>query len=58
MEKQTLKIGLAQFAPVWMNRQKTLEKALRYADVDCNAPLTRQIAKGLQIAAFDPDGLI
>ena len=31
MEKQTLKIGLAQFAPVWMNRQKTLEKALIYA---------------------------
>ncbi len=39
MEKQTLKIGLAQFAPVWMNRQKTLEKALIYAsdaaDQDC-----------------------
>ncbi len=31
MEKQTLKIALAQFAPVWMNRQKTLEKALKYA---------------------------
>ena len=28
---ETLKIGLAQFAPVWMNRQKTLEKALSYA---------------------------
>src|SRR5687768_7537057 len=27
----TLKIGLAQFAPVWLNRQKTLEKALKYA---------------------------
>lgn len=27
-----LKIGLAQFAPVWMNRQKTLEKALEYAE--------------------------
>ncbi len=26
-----LKIGLAQFAPVWMNREKTLEKALTYA---------------------------
>lgn len=26
-----LKIGLAQFAPVWMNREKTLEKALSYA---------------------------
>ncbi len=26
-----LKIGLAQFAPVWMNRVKTLEKALSYA---------------------------
>ncbi len=31
MNKETLKIGLAQFAPVWMNRQKTLEKALAYA---------------------------
>lgn len=31
MEKETLKIGLAQFAPVWMNRAKTLEKALHYA---------------------------
>jgi nitrilase len=28
---ETLKIGLAQFAPVWMNRQKTLEKAVKYA---------------------------
>jgi nitrilase len=27
-----LKIGLAQFAPVWMNREKTLEKALQYAE--------------------------
>ena len=26
-----LKIGLAQFAPVWMNREKTLEKTLSYA---------------------------
>lgn len=26
-----LKIGLAQFAPAWMNRAKTLEKALTYA---------------------------
>jgi nitrilase len=26
-----LKIGLAQFAPVWLNRQKTLEKALGFA---------------------------
>jgi predicted amidohydrolase len=32
MEKQTLKIALAQFAPVWMNRRKTLEKALKYAE--------------------------
>ena len=31
MEKQILKIGLAQFAPMWMNREKTLEKALTYA---------------------------
>ncbi len=36
MEKQTLKIGLAQFAPVWMNRQKTLEKALEYAEEAAN----------------------
>ena len=32
MEKQILKVGLAQFAPVWMNRQKTLEKAVIYAE--------------------------
>lgn len=32
MEKQTLKIGLAQFAPVWMNREKTIEKALSFAE--------------------------
>jgi len=32
MEKETLKIGLAQFAPVWLNRQKTLEKALSFAE--------------------------
>ena len=29
---ETLKIGLAQFAPVWMNREKTIEKALKYAE--------------------------
>lgn len=28
---EILKIGLAQIAPVWMNRQKTLEKAAKYA---------------------------
>ena len=27
-----LKIGLAQFAPVWMKREKTIEKALKYAE--------------------------
>ncbi len=32
MEKQTLKVGLAQFAPVWLNRQKTIEKAVKYAE--------------------------
>lgn len=31
-----LKIGLAQFAPVRMNRQKTLEKALKYAEDTAN----------------------
>ncbi|CAN5385575.1 carbon-nitrogen hydrolase family protein [soil metagenome] len=31
-----LKIGLAQFAPVWMNRQKTLEKAVKYAEDAAN----------------------
>ncbi|MEP6924556.1 MAG: carbon-nitrogen hydrolase family protein [Pyrinomonadaceae bacterium] len=36
MEKQTLKIGLAQFAPVWLNRHKTIEKALRYAEDAAN----------------------
>jgi nitrilase len=32
MEKQTLTIGLAQFAPVWMKRKQTIEKALSYAE--------------------------
>jgi nitrilase len=36
MEKQTLKIGLAQFAPVWMNRNKTLEKAVQFAEDAAN----------------------
>jgi nitrilase len=36
MEKQTLKIGLAQFAPVWLNAEKTLEKALSYAEDAAN----------------------
>ena len=36
MEKETLKIGLAQFAPAWLNRQKTLEKALEYAENAAN----------------------
>jgi nitrilase len=31
-----LKIGLAQFAPVWMNREKTLAKALEYAEDAAN----------------------
>ena len=29
---ERLKIGLAQFTPAWLNRQKTLEKAMRYAE--------------------------
>lgn len=33
---ETLKIGLAQIAPVWMNRQKTLEKAVKYAEDAAN----------------------
>jgi nitrilase len=36
MENQILKIGLAQFAPVWMNRQKTIEKALSFAEDAAN----------------------
>jgi len=36
MEKETLKIGLAQFTPVWLNREKTLEKALSYAEDAAN----------------------
>lgn len=32
MEKQTLKVGLAQFAPVWMKREESLEKAMSYAE--------------------------
>ena len=39
MEKQTLKVGFAQFTPVWLNRQKTMEKALKFdedaADENC-----------------------
>lgn len=31
-----LKIGLAQYVPVWMNRRKTLEKALQYASDAAN----------------------
>ena len=31
-----LKIGLAQFAPVWMNREKSIEKALKYAEDAAN----------------------
>lgn len=31
-----LKIGLAQFAPVWLNRAKTLEKALQFAEDAAN----------------------
>ncbi len=31
-EKQNLCVGLAQFAPVWMKREETLEKALSYAE--------------------------
>ncbi len=31
-----LKIGLAQFAPVWMNREKTLRKALTFAEDAAN----------------------
>ena len=29
---EILKVGLAQFAPVWMNRQKTLEKTVQFAE--------------------------
>lgn len=36
MENQTLKLGLAQFAPVWMNREKTLERAAEYAEDAAN----------------------
>lgn len=31
-----LKIGLAQFAPVWMKREKSIEKALKYAEDAAN----------------------
>ena len=33
---EILKVGLAQFAPVWMNRQKTLEKAVQFAEDAAN----------------------
>lgn len=29
---ENLIVGLAQYAPIWMNRQKTLEKAAKYAE--------------------------
>lgn len=32
VNKQTLTIGLAQYAPVWLNRRKTLEKAVKFAE--------------------------
>ena len=32
MEKRTLKVELAQFSPVWLNRQKTIEKAVQFAE--------------------------
>lgn len=30
MEKETLKVGLAQIAPVWLNREATLDKVISY----------------------------
>lgn len=33
---ETLKIGLAQFTPVWLNRQKTLNRALKFAEDAAN----------------------
>ncbi len=36
MENEILKIGLAQFTPVWMNREKSLEKAVGYAENAAN----------------------
>lgn len=30
MEKETLKVGLAQLAPVWLNRKATIEKMIDY----------------------------
>ncbi|MDG1437968.1 MAG: carbon-nitrogen hydrolase family protein [Emcibacteraceae bacterium] len=30
MEKETLKVGLAQIAPVWLNRDATLDKVISY----------------------------
>ena len=28
--KETLKVGLAQISPIWLNREKTLEKVISY----------------------------
>ena len=36
MKKQILQVGLAQFAPVWMKREQTIEKALSYAEDAAN----------------------
>lgn len=30
--KQTLKVGLAQIAPIWFNREKTLGKVISYVE--------------------------
>ena len=30
MKKDTLKVGLAQIAPVWLKREATLEKVINY----------------------------
>lgn len=44
MEKQTLRVGLAQYTPVWMDREKTLERVLEYAE--------RAAAEGCELAVL------
>lgn len=37
MEKDTLKLALAQIAPIWLNREKTLSKVMDYVTQAANA---------------------
>ncbi len=36
MQNEILKVGLAQITPIWMNREKSLKKAIQYAENSAN----------------------